>query len=85
MSERDAYMIANAFADVWSGRKRRFHYATVPAEYLMLGARVDFGEGEAYVADDFQTRAVRKLLEKGYRWIRTDGEWAVFEKEIFKP
>ena len=84
MSERDAYMMANALADVWSGRKRRFHYATLPAECVLLGARVDMGEG-AYFADEFHTKAVRDLLAKGYRWIRTDGEWAVFEKEIFKP
>ena len=40
---------------------------------------------DAYFADEFHTKAVRDLLAKGYRWIRTEGEWAVFEKEIFKP
>jgi hypothetical protein len=30
MNERDAYMLANALVDALSGRKRRFHCATVP-------------------------------------------------------
>jgi hypothetical protein len=84
MNERDAYMLANALVDALSGRKRRFHYATVPAEYVLLASRIDTGP-DAYVADDAATIAVRDLLAKGYRWVRTDGEWAVFEKEIIKP
>jgi hypothetical protein len=84
MNERDAYMLANAIVDSLAGRKRRFHYATVPAEYVLLAARVNV-EADAYVAEDATTIAVRELLEKGYRWIRTDGGWAVFEKEIIKP
>lgn len=28
---------------------------------------------------------VRSLLEQGYRWIRTDGLWAIFEKEAGGP
>jgi methionine aminopeptidase len=39
-------------------------------------------EPDAYVAEDATIRAVRELLAKGYRWVRTDGDWAVFEKEI---
>jgi hypothetical protein len=37
---------------------------------------------DAYVAEDAETIAVRNLPAKGYRWIRTDGGWAVLEKEI---
>ena len=81
MNERDAYMLANALVDVWSGRKRRFHYATVSAEAVLLAGRIDV-RPDAYVAEDAETIAVRNLLAKGYRWIRTDGGWAVFEKEI---
>jgi len=80
MNERDAYMLANALVDV-CGRKRRFHYATVSAESVLLAGRIDV-RPDAYVAEDAETIAVRNLLAKGYRWIRTDGGWAVFEKEI---
>ena len=81
MNERDAYMLANALVDVWSGRKRRFHYATVSAESVLLAGRIDV-RPDGYVTDDAETIAVRNLLAKGYRWIRTDGGLAVFEKEI---
>ncbi len=84
MNARDAHVFANALVDALSGRKRRFHYATVPAEYVLLAARFDAGP-DAYVAEDAATIAVRDLLVKGYRWVRTDGGWAVFEKEIIKP
>ena len=30
MNERDAHVFANALLDSFAGRKRRFHYATVP-------------------------------------------------------
>ncbi len=79
--ERDAYMLANALIDVWSGRKRRFHYATVPMEDVAWEAHITT-EPDAYVAEDATKIAVRELLAKGYRWVRTDGDWAVFEKEI---
>jgi len=81
MNERDAYMLANALVDVWSGRKRRFHYATVSAESVLLAGRIDV-RPDGYVTDDAETIAVRNLLAKSYRWIRADGSWAVFEKEI---
>jgi hypothetical protein len=84
MNERDAYMLANALVDSLAGRKRRFHYATVPAEYVLLASQVGSWP-DAYVAEDATTIAVRELLAKGYRWIRTDAGWAVFEKEIIKP
>lgn len=35
---------------------------------------------DAYVADDATSRPLREALDKGYRWVRTDGEYAVFEK-----
>jgi hypothetical protein len=83
MNGRDAHVFANALVDALSGRKRLFHYATVPAEYVLLCARVN-AEPDAYVAEDATTIAVRELLAKAYRWIRTDRGWAVFEKEIIK-
>jgi len=34
------------------------------------------------VSEDADTALVRDLLERGFRWSRTDGELAVFEKEV---
>ncbi len=79
MNEREAYMLARALAEV--PRRRRFDYATVNADAVRaVTARPMMPD--AYVSDDPDTRAVRDLLSKGYRWVRTDGEWAIFEKEV---
>jgi hypothetical protein len=37
---------------------------------------------DAYVSEDSDTAAVRELLERGFRWTRTEGELAIFEKEV---
>jgi hypothetical protein len=37
---------------------------------------------DAYVSEDADTVVIRSLLERGFRWIRTEGELAVFEKEV---
>jgi hypothetical protein len=60
---------------------RRYHYATVRADALFLLTKVPIPK-DSYVSNDEETKAVRKLLAAGYRWIRTDGEWAVFEKGL---
>ncbi len=36
---------------------------------------------DAYVSDDADTAAVRELLKCGFRWVCTEGELAIFEKE----
>jgi hypothetical protein len=37
---------------------------------------------DVYCAADTETEALRASLAEGYRWVRTDGEIAVFEKLI---
>ena len=39
---------------------------------------------DAYVSEDADTAVIRSLLERGFRWIRTEGELAVFEKEVLR-
>jgi hypothetical protein len=36
---------------------------------------------DAYIAEDATTAALRDLLAQGYRWVRHDEYWAIFEKE----
>ena len=36
---------------------------------------------DAYVSDDADTAAVRELLKCGFRWVCTEEELAIFEKE----
>lgn len=37
---------------------------------------------DAYVSEDADTAVVRDLLKCGFRWVRTEGELAIFEKEV---
>lgn len=59
----------------------RYHYATLPALEVCESAQV-LTNPDSYIADDSISKAARDLLQKGYRWIRTDGGWAIFEKEV---
>lgn len=36
----------------------------------------------AYVAKDWDTDAIRALFADGWRWVRTDGPWAVLERRV---
>jgi hypothetical protein len=40
---------------------------------------------DAYVAEDAESNALRNLLTEGYRWIRTDADYAIFEKLLTTP
>lgn len=35
---------------------------------------------DAYLSEDHETRALRTALAEGYRWVRTDRDFAIFEK-----
>jgi len=37
---------------------------------------------DAYLARDVSVEAIEALLEKGFRWVRSDGEWAIFERDL---
>lgn len=78
MNEREAYMLARALADV--PRRRKFEYATVSAEAVRAVTARPMPP-DAYVSQD-RAEAVRDLLVRGFRWVRTEGELAVFEKEV---
>lgn len=59
----------------------RYHYLVFRlADIAPLLMPPDSSQPDAYVAEDATSRPLRDCLEKGYRWVRTDGEYAVFEK-----
>jgi hypothetical protein len=39
---------------------------------------------DSYMAEDAESKTLRDLLSNGYRWVRTDGGYAVFEKSLSK-
>lgn len=59
----------------------RYHYATVPADAVIGAARL-CTEPDSFIADDGESKAIRELLANGYRWVRTDCGFAVFEKQV---
>ncbi len=62
-------------------------------QYRALPARVVFEHSHAlammhvragYIAEDLDPdlQALEFILGVGFRWVRTDGEWAGFEREV---
>lgn len=39
-------------------------------------------QSDSYFTDDAESRAYFRMLEEGFRWVRTDGDWAIFEREV---
>lgn len=55
-----------------------YKYAAVKVADLLAIIEVPAPKG-SYVSKSEETRAILNLTERGYRWIRTDGDYAVFE------
>ena len=59
---------------------KKYHYATLVSEDVAAAMQV-LTNPDAYIAEDATTAALRDLLAQGYRWVRHDEYWAIFEKE----
>jgi hypothetical protein len=59
---------------------KKYQYATLPMEDVASAVQV-LTNPDAYISEDATTAALRDLLAQGYRWIRHDEYWAIFEKE----
>ena len=81
MNKRAACQLARAFADVFASHRRRYECACVSVEAVRaLTAQPKYPD--AYVSKDADTAVVRELLECGFWWIRTEGDLAIFEKDV---
>jgi len=82
MSEPEMYRMARAF--FWraesSRAERRFKYAALPALAVQKIINVSVHK-DSYITEDEVSFSLRTLLAEGYRWIRTDGDYAIFELE----
>jgi len=58
-----------------------YHYATLPQESVIAAARVCTAP-DAYITEEPDITAARDLLAKGYRWVRSEEGFAIFEKRI---
>jgi hypothetical protein len=59
---------------------KKYQYATLPMEEVASAVQV-LTNPDAYISEDATTAALRDLLAQGYRWVRHDEYWAIFEKE----
>ena len=59
---------------------KKYQYATLPMEEVASALQA-LTNPDAYISEDATTAALRNLLAQGYRWVRHDGYWAIFEKE----
>ena len=60
--------------------QRKYHYQVFPAaEVLALFAVRPDVPADAFISADKATEAIQAALTAGFRWVRTDGEHAIFE------
>ena len=64
-----------------------FNYKVFPADRVVeiFGVLPEYGivpTQDSYLASDALTDEIRAALQAGYRWVRTDGDLAVFELEL---
>lgn len=66
--------------------RRVWEYEVMPAAVVvgLLDARQRVESGEGYVSDDADSRQLASLLSRGFQWIRTEDEMAVFERSVQK-
>ena len=73
------------FHSMSSERKatRRYKYQAFPLlitlTYISAKTNAQM-TGEGYVSEDAYALAIEAALESGYRWVRTEKDYAVFEK-----
>ncbi len=64
----------------------RHEYRVLPAclMFQLAYAQALQSVREGYIAEDLNddSLALRKVLADGFQWVRTDGEWAVFERAV---
>lgn len=61
-------------------KPKKYQYKTLPADEVATCLQV-ITNPDAYISADATSNATHNLLEEGYRWVRSDGHWAIFEKQ----
>jgi hypothetical protein len=60
---------------------KKFEYLTVPVA-LARDAFASTLEPDSYVSQSEHTIRMEEILQQGYRWVRSDNDYAIFEREI---
>jgi len=62
----------------------RFNYLVLPAEQvktIFAAAAMGPGLPDSYLSEDEVSRALAIAIDSGFRWVRTDGNSAIFEQK----
>jgi hypothetical protein len=60
-----------------------YEYATVPARLMRDGFTLVL-ENDAFVSEQAHVEKVKRLLSDGFRWVRTEDDVAILERETSK-
>lgn len=61
----------------------RYEYRVHPANAVIeLLSPKRFDMPDAFLASDLETDTIRETVDSGFRWVRTDGDYAIFEREV---
>jgi hypothetical protein len=66
-----------------------YEYGVMPAEEVMqissslAQTRAGTAPVDSFLSEDASLQTYRNLLKSGFRWIRTDGDQAIFERSHF--
>lgn len=66
------------------GDQKAYKYRVFSLEAVLGVFRYSIRE-DSYLSDDLETQAILESVASGYRWVRSDGENAIFEIDIVAP
>ena len=58
----------------------KYEYVTIPVSLMIECSTLPLEDG-AFVSEGLHGAKVRDLLASGYRWVRSEGEIALLERE----
>lgn len=58
----------------------RYQYKALPANLVVQILAAQTCAEAGYITDDWPARTLHALLRDGFRWVRTDNEYSIFEK-----
>lgn len=77
---------AERVALLLQGYRIRFEYYSFDADLVIPATRhEDTVPEDSYLTNEPALEALREALDKGFRWVRTDGDVAVFERMFLSP
>lgn len=65
-------------------KRKTFEYRLLPFDNLVDLLRQIEPPKDSYLSEDGFLKAYKSTIQQGFRWVWTEGDWAVFERKIEK-